>query len=69
MSVVQQYCSTNECSTTILYTYNTILTDVDECQSPDLCGHDCINTNGSYYCTCEEESVLATDQSSCIGET
>ena len=29
--------------------------DIDECQASDLCDEnaDCINTNGSYTCTCK----------------
>ena len=41
--------------------------DVDECLSTDICHHFCTNTPGSYYCTCEDDSVLANDQSSCLG--
>ncbi|XP_077053698.1 adhesion G protein-coupled receptor E3 isoform X2 [Siphateles boraxobius] len=35
---------------------NTNCTDEDECETPSLCGENsqCVNTHGSYYCTCNE---------------
>ena len=41
--------------------------DIDECQSPGVCEHHCINTAGSYLCSCPDGSALAGNQSSCIG--
>ena len=45
----------------------TLNIDIDECQSPGVCEHHCINTASSYLCSCPGGSVLADDQSSCIG--
>ena len=44
-------------------------TDIDECQKNHNggCDHICINTNGSYYCTCHDGYVLTKDNSSCAG--
>ncbi len=48
----------------ILYTF----LDIDECYfSMDICQHDCINTNGSYYCQCSEGYDLNDDNMTCTG--
>ena len=40
--------------------------DINEC-SQNSCHHQCTNTNGSYYCSCDTSSVLATDGIHCLG--
>ncbi|XP_030063503.1 epidermal growth factor-like protein 7 [Microcaecilia unicolor] len=41
-------------------------TDVDECSSGShACGHQCVNTAGSYQCTCLEGYRLSADGKSC----
>ncbi|XP_019630752.1 PREDICTED: kielin/chordin-like protein isoform X25 [Branchiostoma belcheri] len=45
--------------------------DIDECggiglESVSLCDHNCVNTVGSYYCTCEAGYQLSNDSSSCV---
>ncbi|XP_035668270.1 kielin/chordin-like protein isoform X5 [Branchiostoma floridae] len=44
--------------------------DIDECgsiglESTSLCDHNCVNTLGSYYCTCRTGYQLRNDSSSC----
>ena len=47
---------------------NTILTDTNECQiSNGNCSQNCINTNGSYFCTCTSGYSLAADGKTCNG--
>lgn len=45
--------------------------DVDECvESPRICnGGDCVNTLGSYTCTCGFGLLPGDSNSSCIGES
>ena len=40
--------------------------DINEC-SQNSCQIHCTNTNGSYYCSCDTSSVLATDGIRCLG--
>ncbi|XP_048051135.1 adhesion G protein-coupled receptor E2-like [Megalobrama amblycephala] len=49
--------------------------DEDECATPNLCGDNtrCINTHGSYYCTCDEGFFLVSpsftsDTGQCVDE-
>ena len=43
--------------------------DCDECQLDyHGCAHNCVNTHGSYYCTCTIGYELASDQHNCTGE-
>ena len=43
--------------------------DIDECaENIDSCSHDCVNTDGSYYCSCPNGSVLISDNKTCTGE-
>ena len=45
-----------------------IVSDVDECaEDPSLCRETCVNTRGSYSCTCPEGFDLDVDQISCRG--
>ena len=48
--------------------------DVDECSplpsansSMATCEHQCTNTDGSFFCACDEGFVLAVDGQSCLG--
>ncbi|CAB4035616.1 hypothetical protein pdam_00013940, partial, partial [Paramuricea clavata] len=42
--------------------------DIDECSKPvDYCHHQCLNTAGSYRCTCRFGYDLLFDGRSCIG--
>lgn len=43
---------------------NTSCVDRDEC-TDGVCSHSCINTNGSFACTCFDGHVLASDQRTC----
>ena len=44
------------------------LLDTDECLlSEDSCEQECVNTIGSYFCTCINGFVLAEDGHSCSG--
>ena len=43
-------------------------TDVDECyERIDGCQQECVNTNGSYVCTCRTGYRLTSDRYSCTG--
>ena len=52
----------------ILYTYLMMLmvfsTDIDECASKP-CSQHCVNTKGSYKCTCAEGYQLGRNQKTC----
>ena len=42
--------------------------DIDECtRGTSGCDHNCINTNGSYYCTCMDGYELESDNHTCTG--
>ena len=40
--------------------------DINECLQ-NICHHQCTNTNGSYFCSCDTSTVLATDGIHCLG--
>ena len=41
--------------------------DINECNDPP-CNHNCINTDGSYYCECYSDGyTLDTDGITCTG--
>ena len=46
--------------------YVTMTLDINECLQ-NTCEFQCTNTNGSYYCSCDTSSVLATDGVHCLG--
>lgn len=39
--------------------------DVDECEGPDPCSHECINKPGSYRCDCYPGYVMEADGHHC----
>lgn len=41
--------------------------DVDECET-NPCSHGCLNTYGSFMCTCDEGFELASDGTTCNGK-
>ena len=43
--------------------------DIDECSDPAVhgCQHNCVNTMGSYHCTCSLGYTLATNGRTCTG--
>ncbi len=44
------------------------LVDIDECSlGTDRCTQDCINTQGSYTCSCHAGYALQSDQYTCEG--
>ena len=48
------------------YRYDHIL-DIDECEGYNDCSQICKNTEGGYYCSCEEEYRLSSDGRTCEG--
>ena len=43
--------------------------DINECaKNMDNCTHGCVNTEGSYYCTCPGGYDLREDNETCVGE-
>ena len=51
-----------------MYCFVLLTTDINEC-SQNLCQVQCTNTNGSFYCSCDTSSVLATDGLHCLGRS
>ena len=46
-----------------------VITDVDEClNNNDTCSHDCVNTEGSYYCECPTGYNLQPNKHDCEGK-
>ena len=46
-----------------------IITDIDEClENNGNCSHDCVNTEGSYYCHCPVGYSLQTNKHDCEGK-
>ena len=44
--------------------------EIDECsKDTDNCTHVCVNTEGSYYCTCPSGYELKSDNNTCVGES
>ena len=54
-----------------LYSMNACISaDTDECllnKDNRFCSQMCINTNGSYYCLCNDGFLLQSDNYNCIG--
>jgi hypothetical protein len=46
-----------------------ICEDIDECRERVVCDHYCINTRGSYRCSCQENYQLKSDKHTCILRT
>ena len=44
------------------------LADIDECEDQSLCGQICMNTVGSYSCSCEEGYQLVRETGQCNSE-
>ena len=40
--------------------------DINECVTFGTCTQGCVNTNGSFYCTCENNFILKHDNQTCI---
>ena len=59
-----QKCNYSNLEHSLLIPYQ--LTDIDECStSGHRCDHDCVNTEGSYFCQCKEGYALNSDGRSC----
>lgn len=48
-----------------IYTFY-LFSDIDECSSNHGCSSLCTNTEGSFYCTCEDGYRIANDGSTCL---
>ena len=46
-----------------------LFVDINECTvyNGSNCSHNCVNTNSSYYCTCDEGYRLDDDGEQCHG--
>ena len=53
-------------SPTILVT--SVYTDINECEGDHGCAHECVNTLGSYECTCRPGYRLGRNGKRCKGE-
>ena len=51
----------------MIYTYIVIQTDINECGEVNDCQQTCMNTEGSYSCSCDEGFSLADDGRTCTG--
>ena len=52
-----------------IYYYNTFVSDINECaDNSDICGDVCINTMGSYNCSCSIIGEFLTDDGNCTGD-
>ena len=46
-----------------------VITDIDKClENNGNCSHDCVNTEGSYYCECPTGYNLQTNKRICEGK-
>ncbi|PIK33540.1 hypothetical protein BSL78_29644 [Apostichopus japonicus] len=59
---------TYDCSSTATLRASLCQYDIDECLGNTVdCSHSCINTPGSYYCTCPDGMIIdPSDQTQCI---
>lgn len=64
------HCSGNYKLVYNQYMYTDVITiDINECESKNGgCDDNCINTIGSFYCTCEDGYELNDNELSCDGE-
>ena len=52
----------------IVYYIYFLYLEIDECAtSTDDCEHDCVNTEGSFYCICDDGYRLNADNATCDG--
>jgi hypothetical protein len=53
----------------LMYRDRTKCVDINECMETRNggCTMDCINTQGSFFCTCSDNYVLDTDERTCTG--
>ncbi|KAM8873566.1 epidermal growth factor-like protein 7 [Synchiropus picturatus] len=56
----------NQCSCSPGWTGRRCQTDMDECLERRPCVHECVNTPGSFRCTCRDGYRLDTDGRSCL---
>ena len=60
-------CLHTQLTTCMLYMANVSHIDIDECDvSNGGCEHNCNNTDGSYYCSCDDGYSLQND-TKCTG--
>ena len=53
----------------VVILYYSIHADINECtEGVDECEHMCMNTNGSYNCSCFENYILADNGKSCTSK-
>ena len=53
----------------IWYCVIIIIIDIDECTLGNhACNHDCVNTNGSYYCSCYKGYQPSNNLKFCVGQ-
>ena len=51
-----------------IYSWFCLVADVNECEDNNGgCSHNCVNTMGSYHCTCKLGYSLSHDNTSCTG--
>ena len=69
--IIIQNFSSFLCNHTHTHTHkhaHTFSPDIDECLLANgQCDHDCHNTIGSYYCTCQMGYLLLEDHRGCTG--
>ena len=54
----------------VYYIITTDTLDINECNTNNGgCSHSCTNTEGSYYCSCDEGYVLDANDHACNGKT
>ena len=60
--------SLHTCGVLIVCYIRVLCADINECSvGIHTCDQDCVNTNGSYQCTCQDGYVLGGDNSTCEG--
>ena len=67
LCLIHTYVHTYTRTHTHMYTH-TFSPDINECLSANgQCDHDCHNTIGTYYCTCQMGYLLLEDHRGCTG--